>query len=131
MNGHSNDHSNGFSNGHATHYQAPRVSKMSFYNSFNIQLIVDSPHVKTEEGSLISTYSYRKNHLEKTASGIKVSPKEHKYTFKTQLQPKKTGVLLVGMGGNNGSTSIGAIIANKKNMSWRTKDGVQTANYFG
>ncbi|PAV75188.1 hypothetical protein WR25_12141 [Diploscapter pachys] len=41
------------------------------------------------------------------------------------------GVLLVGIGGNNGSTAVGSIFANKKNMSWRTKDGVQTANYFG
>ncbi|PIO66314.1 inositol-3-phosphate synthase [Teladorsagia circumcincta] len=47
----------------------------------------------------------------------------------TWIQQK--GVLLVGIGGNNGSTSVGAIMANKKHMTWRTKEGIQTANYFG
>ena len=101
----------------------------------------------TEDGILESTYVYRKNHFEQTEEGLRVTPKEHAYHFKTHLKPRKTGndiilkkaanaagslgVLLVGIGGNNGSTAVGSIFANRKNMSWRTKDGVQTANYFG
>ncbi|KAI8816375.1 uncharacterized protein EV422DRAFT_289993 [Fimicolochytrium jonesii] len=34
-------------------------------------------------------------------------------------------------GGNNGSTLTASILANRHNLSWETKDGVQTANYFG
>lgn len=33
--------------------------------------------------------------------------------------------------GNNGTTVTAGILANKRNLSWRTKEGVQKANYFG
>lgn len=35
------------------------------------------------------------------------------------------------MGGNNGTTIIGGIMANRDNLSWNTKDGKQTANMLG
>jgi myo-inositol-1-phosphate synthase len=40
-------------------------------------------------------------------------------------------VLLVGLGGNNGSTLVAGILANKKKISWESKNGVQTANFYG
>lgn len=39
--------------------------------------------------------------------------------------------MLVGIGGNNGSTLVAALEANRQKLSWRTKDGVQKANWFG
>ena len=39
--------------------------------------------------------------------------------------------MLVGWGGNNGSTLTASILANKLGISWHTKDGVQQPNYFG
>ena len=39
--------------------------------------------------------------------------------------------MLVGWGGNNGSTVTAATIANRLQMSWHTKEGVQSANYYG
>lgn len=39
--------------------------------------------------------------------------------------------MMVGWGGNNGSTVTGAIIANRHQMQWETKDEVIKANYFG
>jgi myo-inositol-1-phosphate synthase len=39
--------------------------------------------------------------------------------------------MMVGWGGNNGSTVTASILANKQGLQWHTKDGVQTANYFG
>jgi hypothetical protein len=39
--------------------------------------------------------------------------------------------MLVGWGGNNGSTVTGGIIANKHNITWRTQHGVQKPNYYG
>lgn len=39
--------------------------------------------------------------------------------------------MLVGIGGNNGSTLVAALEANRQKMSWRTKEGVQEANWFG
>ena len=39
--------------------------------------------------------------------------------------------MLVGMGGNNGTTLCATVLANRHNITWRTKSGVQTPNYIG
>jgi myo-inositol-1-phosphate synthase len=39
--------------------------------------------------------------------------------------------MVVGLGGNNGSTVVAGAIANREKLTWRTKTGVQHANYFG
>ena len=39
--------------------------------------------------------------------------------------------MLVGLGGNNGSTLVAGILANKHKLSWETKNGVQHANLYG
>lgn len=47
------------------------------------------------------------------------------------VQVPKLGLMLVGLGGNNGTTVTAAILANKHKLSWNTKEGVKTANYLG
>lgn len=39
--------------------------------------------------------------------------------------------MLVGWGGNNGSTITAALLANRQDLEWRTKRGIQKANWFG
>lgn len=39
--------------------------------------------------------------------------------------------MLVGWGGNNGSTLTAALEANKHGLEWRTRTGIQKANWFG
>eukprot|EP00494_Astrolonche_serrata_P031389 UN31658 len=39
--------------------------------------------------------------------------------------------MLAGMGGNNGSTFMASILANKNNLTWEDKSGTQTPNYYG
>ena len=39
--------------------------------------------------------------------------------------------MLVGLGGNNGSTLVGGVIANREGITWKTKEGVRVPNYFG
>jgi Myo-inositol-1-phosphate synthase len=39
--------------------------------------------------------------------------------------------MMVGWGGNNGSTLTGGILANKHGLTWMTRSGLQTPNYFG
>jgi myo-inositol-1-phosphate synthase len=39
--------------------------------------------------------------------------------------------MLVGLGGNNGSTLTAALIANKLALSWNTKEGVHHADFLG
>lgn len=42
----------------------------------------------------------------------------------------KLGLMLVGWGGNNGSTITAALIANKLKLMWETKEGEKTANWY-
>uniref|UniRef100_A0AC35G5D7 Inositol-3-phosphate synthase n=1 Tax=Panagrolaimus sp. PS1159 TaxID=55785 RepID=A0AC35G5D7_9BILA len=95
------------------------------------QLSVNSSTLKNDGQSLISEFEYRRNEIQTSGSSITVTPKKHNYRFKTSLKPKKTGLLLVGLGGNNGSTCVGATIANRNKLSWETRNGTQKANYFG
>ena len=43
----------------------------------------------------------------------------------------KLGVMLVGLGGNNGSTFTAGILANKKQQMWETKRGMEKPNFYG
>jgi myo-inositol-1-phosphate synthase len=39
--------------------------------------------------------------------------------------------MLIGFGGNNGTTLAATVLANKHNITWGTKHGRQTPNYIG
>jgi myo-inositol-1-phosphate synthase len=39
--------------------------------------------------------------------------------------------MLVGMGGNNGTTLIGGLLANKHKITWKTKKGEHQPNMYG
>ena len=39
--------------------------------------------------------------------------------------------MLVGLGGNNGSTFTAGAIANKKQLTWATRNGEMRANFYG
>ena len=63
--------------------------------------------------------------------GNVVKPVETKMKFKTETKVPKVGVMLVGLGGNNGCTCVAGAIANREGMTWTTKEGTQAANYWG
>ncbi|GLJ06772.1 hypothetical protein SUGI_0047730 [Cryptomeria japonica] len=102
-----------------------------FINKF----CVESPNVKYSEESIESVYDYQTTELvHDNRNGNYewvVRPKSVKYEFKTDTRLPKLGVMLVGWGGNNGSTLTAGVIANREGISWVTKDKVQQANYFG
>lgn len=92
---------------------------------------VNSPHVKYSEEYIESTYQYQSTEVTTTGGKTIATPKTVEYKFRTKRQKPKLGLLLVGWGGNNGSTTTAGIIANKLKMTWRTKNGTKSANYFG
>ncbi|MBA0832711.1 hypothetical protein Goarm_017082 [Gossypium armourianum] len=96
---------------------------------------VESPYVKYTDNAIQSVYNYETTELvhenrDGTYQWV-VKPKTVKYEFRTDIHVPKLGVMLVGWGGNNGSTLTGGVIANRWGVSWATKDKVQQANYFG
>lgn len=93
----------------------------------SMQIHVDSPDVVYTDSEIISTYEYNDSRVH----GNIVTPTCERLVFKTQLHIPKVGILLVGWGGNNGSTLTAGVIANKLGISWDTKEGHHTSNYLG
>ncbi|XP_011403565.1 PREDICTED: inositol-3-phosphate synthase 1-A-like [Amphimedon queenslandica] len=94
---------------------------------------VESEKVQYNETkqTILSTYEYQSSHVETDGERFRVKPVNTSLTFRTSARVPRVGVMLVGWGGNNGSTITASVLANKLGISWRTKDGVKTANYFG
>jgi myo-inositol-1-phosphate synthase len=93
---------------------------------------VNSPNVTYTEDCIQSNYVYRTTAVTKSADGkLTATPKETNYAFMVDRKVPKTGMMLVGWGGNNGSTVTAGIIANRRGLVWDTKEGRQTANYYG
>ncbi len=51
--------------------------------------------------------------------------------MRTRRSVPRLGVMLVGWGGNNGSTVTAAVEANRMGIQWNTKEGTKTPNYYG
>jgi myo-inositol-1-phosphate synthase len=61
---------------------------------------VESPHVEYHSDHIISNYYYETTLVD----GATVRPIQTKLQIQTETRVPRTGVLLVGIGGNNGST---------------------------
>ena len=92
---------------------------------------VNSDKVAYTDASITSTYEYQHTELWQNGPTLEVTPKTTTYQFKTDAVVPKLGVMLVGLGGNNGTTVTGGILANKHGMTWQTKEGLRTPNYWG
>ncbi len=53
------------------------------------------------------------------------------HELKTMTKVPKLGFMMIGLGGNNGTTVTAGILANKKNLKWETKRGPAHATYYG
>ena len=92
---------------------------------------VNSPKVVYTDDKIEAKYTYQTTKVEVANGETTVTPVEQEYTFTTDRRVPKLGVLVVGLGGNNGTTMTAGIIANREGICWRTKEGVKTPNYFG
>lgn len=92
---------------------------------------VQSPNVKYTDSDITSKYSYRTTEVNVTDGKYVASPKEKLYDFKTERKVGKVGLMLVGLGGNNGTTVTAGILANRQGLKWDTREGPRAANYYG
>lgn len=93
---------------------------------------VDSPNVTYTENEIKSKYSYYTTSVTDSGDGKYVAkPKETVYDFKVDRKVGKVGMMLVGWGGNNGTTVTAGIIANRRGLVWDTREGPRAANYYG
>ncbi|KAI1270379.1 myo-inositol-phosphate synthase [Xylariaceae sp. FL1019] len=94
--------------------------------------VVNSPNVTYTDNEIQSKYTYRTTSVAQDDNGKFVAtPKETIYDFKVERRIPKTGVMLVGWGGNNGTTVTAGIIANRRGLVWDTREGPRAANYYG
>ena len=93
---------------------------------------VDSPDVVYTNDEIKTRYTYRTTDVSPAGDGKYVAtPKETVYDFKVDRKVGKVGMMLVGWGGNNGTTVTAGIIANRRGLIWDTREGPRAANYYG
>ncbi|XP_053159225.1 inositol-3-phosphate synthase 1 isoform X2 [Hemicordylus capensis] len=93
--------------------------------------VVESPDVQYTPDFIEAKYTYGTTQVCLENGITKVKPSSTKLTFRTERRVPKLGVMLVGWGGNNGTTVTAAVLANRLGLSWMTKTGQKQANYYG
>lgn len=87
---------------------------------------------KQEGDTLLSRYVQQNSSVFRSESGdLHVTVSDVTYEFKTDLRVPRVGLMMVGLGGNNGTTITGGILANKHNIIWTDKKGDHTPNFLG
>ena len=71
------------------------------------------------------------HYLKNKQNPIKVTPTKTVYEFQTERKVPKLGLMLVGWGGNNGTTITAGILANKHKIGWETKEGPRSPDFIG
>ena len=92
---------------------------------------VDSPNVEYTDQEIKSKYVYRTTSVSRVGQKYVAKPAEKVYDFKVERKVGKVGMMLVGWGGNNGTTVTAGIIANRRGLVWETREGPRAANYYG
>ncbi|KAF8434338.1 hypothetical protein L210DRAFT_3410661 [Boletus edulis BED1] len=92
---------------------------------------VHSENTTYTDEHITAKYFYRGADVAISDGRFNVTPTVKQFEFQTTRKVAKTGLMMIGMGGNNGSTLCATILANKHQISWHTKDGIQQPNYIG
>lgn len=93
---------------------------------------VSGPHVSYTENEVQATLQLQRTLVHTLPDGsVEARPEQLVYEFCTKLKPSKLGLMLVGWGGNNGSTVTAGIVANREDISWESCRGMERPNLFG
>ena len=95
------------------------------------QVRVNSTNVDYQDDAIHSRFQYDNTSVKVCGEDVVVTPQQSEYELKTHTRVPKLGMMLVGLGGNNGTTCMAGIIANREGISWRTRTGSQNPNYYG
>ncbi|KZT72377.1 Myo-inositol-1-phosphate synthase [Daedalea quercina L-15889] len=94
-------------------------------------VVVQSEQTSYSDEYITSKFTNRGAAVSVTDGQYLVTPTATQYELQTVRKVSKTGLMMVGWGGNNGSTLSATILANRHNIVWHTKSGVQQPNYIG
>ncbi|KAF5355024.1 hypothetical protein D9756_005600 [Leucocoprinus leucothites] len=94
-------------------------------------ITVQSENTLYDDEHITSKFFNRGSTVTVADGQFTVVPKAEEYQFRTKRAISKTGLMMIGIGGNNGSTLCATILANRHNITWHTKGGVEQPNYIG
>ncbi|KAF9262546.1 Myo-inositol-1-phosphate synthase [Marasmius fiardii PR-910] len=94
-------------------------------------IVVQSENTSYSDEYITAKFQNRGANVTITDGQFIINPTTDSYEFQTKRNVAKTGLMMIGIGGNNGSTLTATILANRHNITWRTKEGVQQPNYIG
>ncbi|KAK0196308.1 hypothetical protein F5146DRAFT_1118768 [Armillaria mellea] len=94
-------------------------------------IVVQSENASFTDDHITAKFHNRNANITVVNGQYIVNPTVKSFEFQTKRQVSKTGLMMIGMGGNNGSTLCATILANRHNIIWHTKSGVQQPNYIG
>ncbi|PBK59215.1 Myo-inositol-1-phosphate synthase [Armillaria solidipes] len=94
-------------------------------------IVVQSENASFTDEHITAKFHNRNANITVVNGQYIVNPTVESFEFQTKRQVSKTGLMMIGMGGNNGTTLCATILANRHNIIWHTKSGVQQPNYIG
>lgn len=102
--------------------------------SLEPQVRICSPDIISEDADQITAvYVDNQVRVKRNGGDIRVERQSPKpWLIRTdKRKPGKLGLMLVGLGGNNGSTLAAGLLANKMGLTWESRRGVEKANFLG
>lgn len=90
---------------------------------------IRNPKVRYEDHVILSRYNYEDTKVEVDMKNrLIATPRTLSFMFRTERRVPRVGCMIVGWGGNNGTTLTAGILANRHALQWETKDGIKTSN---
>ncbi|KAE8741206.1 hypothetical protein FOCC_FOCC013285 [Frankliniella occidentalis] len=86
---------------------------------------------ENQKTQFIVKYAVRIPGTKQPLLSSQVTPRRRWLEVRTARRPQRTGVMLVGWGGNNGTTLTAALLANRAGLRWETKEGERRADWLG
>ncbi|KAJ7659958.1 hypothetical protein B0H17DRAFT_1212762 [Mycena rosella] len=94
-------------------------------------IVVQSANTSYTADHITAKYVNRGANVAVSNGQYTITPTLQSYEFQTKKAVGNTGLMMIGLGGNNGSTLCATILANRHNIAWHTKSGIQQPNYIG
>ncbi|KAJ6582693.1 hypothetical protein DFH09DRAFT_1439540 [Mycena vulgaris] len=94
-------------------------------------ILVQSDNTRYTNDHITATFHNRGSTVDVSNGQLTVTPTIQSYELQTKRTVGKTGLMMIGVGGNNGSTLCATVLANRHNITWHTKTGIQQPNYIG
>ena len=96
-----------------------------------MQYNFNTPKSTQTETTIEANFHYETTQVEVVDGTVKCTPIAQDYKFKVDKKVPKMGLMLIGWGGNNGTTVTAGILANRHNLHWTDRRGEHAPTYYG